>query len=129
MGTRGLAIVCCIATGLGLTARADNLTYTVNNGNKVDAETYRGYQLYRNWCARCHGTYGQGLAGPDLTQSLKTLSFASFSKTLAEGKQGRIGSMPAWQSNAAVMAGRQDIYRYLKARADGALGAIKPEKY
>lgn len=102
--------------------------YTVTNGNKLDADTYNGFKLYRNWCARCHGTYGQGLAGPNLAESLNKITYEEFMKTVAEGKTGRIGMMPAWQSNQSVMQGRDNIYSYLKARADGAIDAVKPEK-
>ncbi len=102
--------------------------YTVTNGNKLDVDTYKGYKLYRNWCARCHGTYGQGLAGPNLAASLNKISYEEFMKTVAAGKTGQIGMMPAWQSNQTVMQGRDNIYSYLKARADGAIGEVKPEK-
>lgn len=102
--------------------------YTVTNGNKLDADTYNGFKLYRNWCARCHGTYGQGLAGPNLAESLNKISYEEFMTTVAEGKTGRIGMMPAWQSNQTVMEGRDQIYSYLKARADGAIAEVKPEK-
>lgn len=123
--TLGIA-VSCIAT---LPAQAAGpRPYTVTNGNKLDADTYNGFKLYRNWCARCHGTYGQGLAGPNLAESLNKISYEEFMNTVAEGKTGQIGMMPAWQSNATVMQGRDKIYSYLKARADGAIGEVKPEK-
>jgi hypothetical protein len=48
--------------------------------------------------------------------------------TVADGKVGQLGSMPAWKANQAVMDGRDNIYSYLKARADGALGEVKPRK-
>ncbi|HHA19908.1 MAG TPA: cytochrome C, partial [Methylophaga sp.] len=44
------------------------------------------------------------------------------------GKSGTIGSMPAWKKNVKVMEGRDQLYAYLKARADGAIGEIKPKK-
>lgn len=107
-------------------AQADVQPYIVSNGNQLDAETYKGFQLFRNWCARCHGTYGQGLVGPNLAVSLNQISYQEFLQTVANGKNGQIGSMPAWQSNKQVMDGREQIYRYLKARADGAIGVEKP---
>ncbi|MDT8310066.1 MAG: cytochrome c [Methylophaga sp.] len=107
-------------------AKADVQPYTVTNGNQLDAETFKGFQLFRNWCARCHGTYGQGLVGPNLADSLNKITYQQFLQTVAKGKNGQIGVMPAWENNKQVMDGRQQIYRYLKARADGAIGIEKP---
>ncbi|MCX4189200.1 c-type cytochrome [Methylophaga sp. OBS3] len=109
-------------------AHAQVQPYTVKNGNQVDADTFKGYTLYRNWCARCHGTFGQGLAGPNLAESLNKITYETFLEVVAKGKMGQIGMMPAWSGNPQVMKGREDIYRYLKARADGAIGPVKPEK-
>jgi mono/diheme cytochrome c family protein len=109
-----------------LPAQAQERPYTVTNGNQLDADSYKGFKLYRNWCARCHGTYGQGMAGPNLANSLNQISREEFMTTVAEGKTGSIGSMPAWKSNPAVMNGRENIYSYLKARANGDIGEVKP---
>ena len=102
--------------------------YSVVDGNKLDAESYAGFKLFRNWCARCHGTYGQGMAGPDLPESLKLITEKQFFDTVENGKTGSIGSMPNWKANAKVMAGRDQIYAYLMARSDGAIGEVKPKK-
>lgn len=109
-------------------AQAEPQPYTVTHDNQLDSETYKGFKLYRNWCARCHGTYGQGLAGPNLADSLNRITYEEFMNTVAEGKTGRIGMMPPWKSNPSVMKGRDNIYSYLKARADGAIGEVKPAK-
>jgi len=115
-------------TGLltSLPAQAEEQPYTVTNGNQLDADSYKGFKLFRNWCARCHGTYGQGMAGPNLANSLNQISREEFMKTVAEGKTGSIGSMPGWKANPAVMEGRDNIYSYLKARANGDIGEVKP---
>lgn len=125
-----IAVVLGLSFGYfaSLPAQAEPKPYTVHNGNKVDADTYKGFTLYRNWCARCHGTFGQGLAGPDLTISLNKITYDEFMTTVAEGKAGQLGVMPAWKANSTVMQGRDGIYSYLKARADGVLDAVKPEK-
>lgn len=102
--------------------------YTVIDGDKLDVNSYAGFKLYRNWCARCHGTYGQGMVGPNLADSLKVISKDEFLSTVENGKTGTIGSMPAWKSNPKVMAGRDQIYAYLMARSDGAIGEVKPKK-
>jgi mono/diheme cytochrome c family protein len=96
--------------------------------NQVDSHTYYGYQLFRKWCARCHGTFGQGLAGTNLTESLKTLTYSDFMIIVAQGRNSQTGVMPGWQKNPKVMAGRDAIYSYLKARADGKIGEVVPQK-
>jgi mono/diheme cytochrome c family protein len=107
---------------------AEDAPYTVTNDHELDAETYKGFKLYRNWCARCHGTYGQGMVGPNLADSLNVISKEEFFSVVENGKSGTIGSMPAWAANPKVMEGREQLYRYLKARADGAIGEVKPRK-
>jgi len=102
--------------------------YSVVDGNKLDANSYAGFKLYRNWCARCHGTYGQGMVGPNLADSLKVITEKEFFDTIEHGKSGTIGSMPAWKANVKVMAGRDQLYAYLMARSDGAIGVEKPKK-
>ncbi|WP_366658784.1 cytochrome c [Methylophaga sp.] len=102
--------------------------YQVVDGNKLDEFSYEGFKLYRNWCARCHGTYGQGMVGPNLAESLNVISKEQFVEVVTHGKTGQIGSMPAWESNEAVMNGMDNLYAYLKARADGAIGEVKPTK-
>lgn len=102
--------------------------YSVVDGNKLDKDSYAGFKLYRNWCARCHGTYGQGMVGPNLADSLKVISEKEFFDTVANGKSGTIGSMPAWKANVKVMEGRDQLYAYLMARSDGAIGVVKPKK-
>lgn len=42
------------------------------------------------------------------------------------GTKGRI-SMPAWESDAEINAHILDLYGYLSARADGMIGAQRPE--
>ncbi len=106
----------------------DAKPYTVTNGNHLDADSYKGFKLFRNWCARCHGTYGQGMVGPDLAESLTLISKDEFFSTVENGKSGTIGSMPNWKKNKKVMAGRDQLYAYLKARSDGAIGVVKPKK-
>lgn len=102
--------------------------YSVADGYKLDVETFEGFKLYRNWCARCHGTYGQGMVGPNLAESLARISQQEFIDVVTKGKLGQIGSMPAWESNPMVMSGMDNLYAYLKARSDGAIGEVKPAK-
>ena len=106
--------------------------YSVVDGNKLDANSYAGFKLFRNWCSRCHAKYGLGKddggIGADLIESLKVIDKDTFFSTVENGKSGQIGSMPAWKANPKVMAGRDKLYAYLKARSDGAIGNVKPKK-
>jgi len=113
---------------ISLPTYADEAPYTVTDGTHLDANSYKGFKLYRNWCARCHGTYGQGMVGPNLADSLKGISKEEFTNTVTNGKSGTIGSMPAWKKNKKVVEGMDQLYAYLKARSDGAIGIIKPKK-
>ena len=106
----------------------ESALYSVVDGNKLDAKSYAGFKLFRNWCSRCHGTYGQGLVGPNLAERLKIISEKQFFDTVKNGKTGQIGSMPTWKKNVKVMEGRDKLYAYLMARSDGAIGAVKPQK-
>lgn len=111
---------------VGAPVYGDQRPYTVTNETQVDGETFRGFQIFRNWCARCHGTYGQGLAAPNLAVSLNQMTKADFMRVIGENKITAHGS-PGWSANTQVMAHREQIYRYLKARADGAIGVLTPE--
>ena len=113
---------------VSLPSYAEEALYKVTNGNELDANSYNGFKLFRNWCARCHGTYGQGMVGPNLADSLKLISKEQFFETVENGKTGTIGSMPSWKANVEVMENSDKIYAYLKARSDGAIGVEKPKK-
>ena len=113
---------------ISLPVSAEEKPYTVTDGNHLDADSYKGFKLYRNWCARCHGTYGQGMVGPNLADSLNVISKEEFNSVVENGKSGTIGSMPAWKANVKVIEGLDPLYAYLKARADGAIGVVKPKK-
>ncbi|PCJ32593.1 MAG: cytochrome C [Gammaproteobacteria bacterium] len=106
----------------------ESALYSVVDGNYLDANSYTGFKLYRNWCARCHGTYAQGMVGPNLAESLQVISEKEFFDTVGNGKSGSIGSMPAWKKNVKVMEGRDKLYAYLMARSEGAIGEVKPKK-
>ena len=61
--------------------------YTVVDGYKVDANTMKGFRTWRTAaCDRCHGANQEGLVGPSLVNSLKTLSKEDFKLTVTEGR-------------------------------------------
>jgi methanol metabolism-related c-type cytochrome len=94
----------------------------------VDWYTYNGYRRYHSECHVCHGPNGLGSSyAPALANSLKTLSYGDVLGTVASGRQrdeaGTKFVMPAFGDNKNVMCFIDDIYLYLKARAEGVLPA------
>ncbi|MFW5450430.1 MAG: c-type cytochrome [Methylophagaceae bacterium] len=123
-----ISVISVVLSAISMTTQAGEQPYIVTDGTHLDADSYKGFKLYRNWCARCHGTYGQGMVGPNLAESLNVIGKDEFFTTVENGKTGTIGSMPPWKANVKVMEGRDALYSYLKARSDGAIGEVKPKK-
>ena len=130
-------------------------TYQVVDG-KVDWGTYAGWFTYHLSCHMCHGQDASGTdVAPDLRQSLKTMTQAEFAnKVLARyrlfgtpgdaapdealresineevlqqrrGERGRV-AMPVWLADPGMKPHILDLYAYLKARSDGAIGTGRP---
>lgn len=100
--------------------------YKVIDGNKVDTETLKGFRTWRAAaCDRCHGANQEGMVGPSLIASLKTLSKDEFVKVMTDGRPEK--GMPGWASNPSVMAHMNQLYAYLKGRSDGAITQSKVE--
>jgi mono/diheme cytochrome c family protein len=100
--------------------------YTVVDGVKVDPETLKGFKTWRAAaCDRCHGANQEGLVGPSLVQSLKTLSKDDFKKTVTEGRLEK--GMPSFKTSHTVMDNLDHLYAYLKGRSDGAIKRAKVE--
>lgn len=93
---------------------------TVVDGTKVTPAVMEGFRTWRAAaCDRCHGANQEGLVGPSLVDSLKTLSKADFEKTLTEGRVEK--GMPSWKESKSVMDHMDNLYAYLKGRSDGAI--------
>lgn len=120
-----LVIICGLLFSLmsGNYLHADNKPYSIVNG-KVDGKTFQGWQTFKSTCGLCHGDSGQGNPAPALNERLRVLSKEQFVNIVTNGK----GLMPPWKTNSEVMDNLDNIYGYLKARADKALGAGQPEK-
>lgn len=100
--------------------------YQVVEGRKVDAETMKGFRAWRaGACDRCHGANQEGMVGPSLITSLKTLSKDEFIKVMADGRPEK--GMPNWAGNPSVMNHINQLYAYLKGRSDGAITQAKVE--
>lgn len=109
----------------------DNPTYNIDDKGKVDWPTYSGFQRYNAECLRCHGPDGMGSSyAPALVDSLKTMDYQTFLATVAQGRKDLINGqdkvMPSLGDDKNVMCYIDDIYTYLKARSDDALGRNRP---
>ncbi|HKE39362.1 MAG TPA: cytochrome c [Casimicrobiaceae bacterium] len=99
-------------------AIAGNSMYKVVDGVKVDTNTMNGFRAWRAAaCDRCHGANQQGLVGPSLIESLKTLTKEEFAKTVTEGRLDK--GMPSFKTSPTVMEHMDDLYAYLKGRSNG----------
>jgi len=96
--------------------------YTVQDGDKVDPKTLEGWKTWRALaCERCHGAEQEGLVGPSLVDSLKTLSKEDFHTTVINGRAEK--GMPPWGASEMMQKNWEGLYAYLKGRSDG---KIKP---
>lgn len=100
--------------------------YKVVDGNKVDPFTMKGFRTWRAAaCDRCHGANQEGLVGPSLLTSMKTLTKDEFIKAVRDGRQEK--GMVAFSANKTVMDNIEPLYAYLKGRSDGAITRSKVE--
>ncbi len=111
----------------------DNPTYNIKDG-KTDWYTYSGYRRYHSECHVCHGPDGEGSTyAPALVTSLKNIDYQTFTEVVVQGRQnvggGKESVMPSLGTNNNVICYLDDIYVYLRARAEGALPRIRPDKH
>ena len=98
---------------------------------KLDWYSYSGFRRYHSECHVCHGPEGEGSTyAPALVKSLQTMSYGDFLAVVASGRiRNEAGTeyvMPALGDNKNVMCYIDDMYLYLKARADGAMPRGRP---
>lgn len=117
-----LALVAC--AGFTMATTAQDKLYTVVDGTKVDPKTMEGFRTWRAAaCDRCHGANQEGMVGPSLINSLKTLSKEDFVKTVRDGRLEK--GMQSFGTNQTVMNNIDNLYAYLKGRSDGAITQAK----
>jgi methanol metabolism-related c-type cytochrome len=132
-----LAGIAMVGPGLaqqqgGAATGGEEKPYVVKDG-KVDQHTFNGWRRYTESCLRCHGPDGSGSSyAPSLVDSLKSMSEEKFKDVVVNGRQNVTTSaenvMPPFGEVADVVLYLDDIYAYLKARSDGALGRGRPER-
>jgi mono/diheme cytochrome c family protein len=120
-------LACGIAAG-GRPASPDDETklYQVVDG-KVDARTYNGFRRYHASCNHCHGPDGSGSTiAPSLVDRLAGID--AFRRIVREGVRSGTSVMKGFAGDPNIAPYIDDIYAYLQARADGALGRGRPAK-
>jgi methanol metabolism-related c-type cytochrome len=112
--------------------KAAEKPYTIIDG-KVDKKTFNGWRRYTESCMRCHGPDGAGSSyAPSLVDSAKHMSQDEFNEVVINGRTNVNAAsenvMPPFGTVEDVVSYLDDIWAYLKARADGALGRGRPAR-
>ncbi len=134
-GSLFVAIAAIFGTSLAIAAESGQPAqkpYTIENG-KVDKKTYNGWRRYTESCMRCHGPDGAGSSyAPDLVDSARHMTQDQFNEIVVNGRinvnAASENVMPPFGTVEDVMSYLDDIWDYLKARADGALGRGRPPR-
>jgi mono/diheme cytochrome c family protein len=124
-GAVGMSLcVCLAADGAAEEAPAGGKFYRIVDG-KVDQRTYEGFRRYHGGCNHCHGPDGAGSTfAPALSGQLPAID--DFRRIVNEGRINGDSVMRAFGDDPNVAPYIDDIYAYLQARADGALGPGRP---
>ena len=112
---------------------AEEKPYSIDDEGKVDWYTFSGFRRYHAECHVCHGPAGLGSSfAPNLLDSTKNISYEEFWEVVVNGRVNVTATinnvMPAFGTNLNVMCFLDDIYAYLYARADNAIGTERPDK-
>ncbi len=111
-----------------------NPTYKIGPDGTVDWYTFSGFRRYHSDCHVCHGPNGEGSSyAPALAESLKSLSYVDFNNIATNGRKNVDSAndkvMPSFASNVNVMCYLDDIYVYLRARANNAIPGGRPPNH
>ena len=110
-----------------------NPTFKIQPDGTVDWFTYSGFRRYHSDCHVCHGPDGEGSSyAPALSQSLKTMDYSEYSSVVVNGRKNvntaQENVMPAFGLNRNVMCYFDDIFIYLRARANDVIPRGRPQK-
>ena len=124
----GIAAVVLVTGARSASAQARD-PYHVVPKDTVAQDVYNGWKQYELNCARCHGEYAVGTSfAPALVVSLKeggtVPTKESFVTTVCAGRPEK--GMPGWCALGLEMDKIENIYKYVKGRADKKIGAGRP---
>ena len=124
-------VIATLLLGSNATLAAE-APYKIVDG-KVDKKTFNGWRRYTESCLRCHGPDGAGSSyAPDLVDSVKHMTQDELNEVVVNGRTNVNAAsenvMPPFGEVEDVVTYLDDIWAYLKARADGALGRGRPPR-
>ena len=100
--------------------------YQIVNG-RADARTYNGFRRYHAGCNHCHGPDAMGSSvAPSLLERLPPIE--QFREIVRNGVNKATAAMLGFANDPNVSPYVDDIFAYLQARADGALGRGRPNR-
>jgi mono/diheme cytochrome c family protein len=124
--------------GMDPAVRDAGLSYTVQcepeakaaEACSVDKDTYNGWRAFSAHCLQCHGGSAMGSTfAPNLMERFNDhVDHERFEYVLHNGFTGNMGAMPSFATNPAVLKAQDQLYRYLRSRADGVLPAGRPKR-
>jgi mono/diheme cytochrome c family protein len=100
----------------------DGKPYQIIDGN-IDKNTFEGWRTYNGGgCGQCHGPGGIGDSGKNLAESpvIKNNDKVKFVDYVTNGVPNTL--MKPNRNDGRVMKNLDNLFSYLKARSDGALG-------
>lgn len=114
--------------------QAGDPTYKIAKNGTVDWPTYSGFRRYHSDCHVCHGPDGEGSSyAPGLKGSVKSMRYTDFVDVVVNGRKNVTTSqenvMPGFANDANVMCYLDDIYVYLRARADEVVPRGRPANH
>jgi mono/diheme cytochrome c family protein len=96
---------------------------------KVDQQTFAGWRTFHGFCVQCHAQDAVGSTfAPSLLARMPNVDRERFEQVVANGFTGQMGVMPSFKDNPNVMPQIDELYAYLRARADGALPPGRPPR-
>ena len=111
-----------------------NPTFKLQGDGTVDWFTYSGFRRYHSDCHVCHGPDGEGSSyAPALSNYLKTKNYSDFANVVVNGRKNvdtaQESVMPSFGTNRNVMCYLEDLFVYLRARANDAIPRGRPQKH
>ena len=96
---------------------------------RTDRATYVGWRTFHAICHTCHGQDAAGSTfAPDLAARVREIDKTEYMKAMNEGFTGQMGVMPPWKQDPNVNKYFEELWSYLRARADGVLLPGRPKR-
>src|SRR5262249_57881966 len=108
--------------------------YKAARDGTADWYPYWGFRRYHSECHVCHGPDAEGSSfAPALKDSLKRIGYADFLEVVASGRKNvntaSENVMPAFGANPNVSCYMDDLFIYVRARTNDAVGRGPPAEH